>query len=153
MISDCEKYDLSKVLDEVIRNILELNFEHKETILAVKLLCLLNTTYENHSSLLKAELDRLAQKEPFDCLEVASFELEEKWLARKKTYFRLLVESYLYGLIKDFKDIQTLILNMITNKKCVQLNFFLISDILKTFGEVLFRIRPKIIAKLIEVDF
>jgi hypothetical protein len=78
---------------------------------------------------------------------------EEKRNFRKKNLLRLLIESYTYGLVNDFKIIHEIFLNLLQKKELTLQNFPILVNLLKIFAETIFGIKSKEVIKAIEVYF
>lgn len=152
LLDDIQKYNFSKILDEIIKYILESKYEFKEINAIVLILSELNQIYENfHKKLfdglkktIKDFLDTIA-KTP-----AKNEEDEEKRVTRKKALFRLAIESFLYGLFTDFNYIKDILIQLISLKSNLFQDFPILISLMKIFAEQIFSIKSTSVKKLIE---
>ena len=152
LLEDIQKYNFSKILDEIIKYILESKYEFKEINAIVLILSELNQIYENfHKKLfegikktIKDFLDTIA-KTP-----AKNEEDEEKRVTRKKALFRLAIESFLYGLFTDFNYIKDILIQLISLKSNLFQDFPILISLMKIFAEQIFSIKSTSVKKLIE---
>ena len=150
LLSEIEKYNVEKVLEEVIKNIIESKFEFKDVNAIIIVLSRFNQVYDNFSSKYYEYLKKqMADLKAADLTPAKNEEDEEKRSLRKKTFYRLFIESYIYGLFNDFKVIHECFVNLISKKDNITQNFSILVNLMKVFAEVIFGIKPKLIKKLI----
>lgn len=150
-LEDVQKYNFSKVLDEIIKYILESKFEFKEVNAIVFVVSELNQIYENFhkkfyealKKTIKDFLDSIVKAPP------KNEEDEEKRISRKKALFRLAIESFLYGLYTDFIYIKDILIQLISLKSNLFQDFPILISLMRVFGEQLFSVRPTSIKNLI----
>lgn len=155
LLEDSEKYNFTKVLEEIIKNIVDYKFDFKDVNAMIIVLSNLNQIYDEFSKkyadYLKKHLleftEMIAKTQP------KNEEDEEKRSFRKKTLLRLYIESYCYGLVNDFKIIHELFLGLIQKKENLIQNFPILVNLLKIFAETIFGIKPKFVSKAIEVRY
>jgi hypothetical protein len=153
LLEDSEKYNFTKVLEEIIKNIVDSKFDFKDVNAMIIVLSNFNQIYDNFSQkyadYLKKHLNEF--NEMMAKTQARNEEDEEKRSFRKKTLLRLYIESYCYGLVNDFKTIHEIFLSLIQKKENLLHNFPILVNLLKIFAENIFGIKPKYIVKAIEV--
>ena len=153
LLSDSEKYNFTKVLEEIIKNIVDSKFDFKDVNAMIIVLSNFNQIYENFSQkygdYLKKHLTEF--NEMLSKTQAKNDEDEEKRSFRKKTLLRLYIESFCYGLVNEFKTIHEIFLQLIQKKENLIQNFPILVNLLKIFAETIFGIKPKLINNLIEV--
>jgi flagellar hook-basal body complex protein FliE len=154
LISDIEKFDFSKVLEEIIKSAIDSKFDHKDVNAIILVFSEINQIYDkfnvSFSEYLKKainDINEIINKTP-----AKNPEEEEKRLLRKKALYRLLIESYLYGLTNDLKAVLELFSQIMKKEQREQFfnDFPILVSLLKVFAEGLFGIKPKSVLKLIE---
>ena len=153
LLEDSEKYNFTKVLEEIIKNIVDSKFDFKDVNAMILVLSSLNQIYENFSQkyadYLKKhinEFNEMTNKTPSK-----NEDEEEKRSFRRKTLLRLYIESYCYGLVTEFKSIHEIFLQLLQKKENIMQNFPILVNLLKIFAENIFAIKPKSVIKFIEV--
>jgi len=150
LILDIEKYNMIKVIDEVIKNIIESKFEFKDVNAIILVLSRFNQIYENFSQKYYDSLKKqMIELQELSKTPAKNEDEEEKRILRKKTFYRLFIESYIYGLFNDFKPIHECFLGLINKKENFTQSFSILVNLMKVFAEVIFGIKPKAIKKLI----
>lgn len=145
LLEEIESTNFSKIIEELPVVILDSKFDCKDVPYIVKILSELNQTYENFGSCLKTQILKESKSLNADQTgKTSKDDEEEKRLYRKKAFYRLCIEAYLYGLIDDFNIVRDLFKRLIpTNKDEIPTAFPLLTYILKIFSELLFGVRPK----------
>jgi len=151
-LDDVQKYNFSKVLDEIIKYILESKFEFKDVNAIILVVSELNQIYENFhkkffenmKKAIKDFLDTIGKTPP------KNEEDEEKRISKKKALFRLAIEAFLYGLFTDFNYIKDILIQLISLKSNLFQDFPILISLMRSFGEQIFSIRPTSIKKLIK---
>jgi len=149
---DVEKYNFSKVLDEIIKYILESKFEFKDVNAIILVISELNQIYEGFNKkffeamkkTIKDFLDTISKSLP------KNEEDEEKRISRKKAVFRLAIEAFLYGLFTDFNYIKDIIIQLISLKSNLFQDFPILISLMRNFGEQIFSIKPSSVKTLIK---
>ena len=154
LLEDSEKYNFTKVLEEIIKNIVDSKFDFKDVNAMIIVLSNFNQIYENfsqkYSEYLKKHINEF--NEMVSKVQSKNEEEEEKRSFRKKTLLRLYIESYCYGLlVNEFKTIHEIFLQLLQKKENLIQNFPILVNLLKIFAETIFGIKPKSVLKLIEV--
>ena len=152
ILEDIQKYNFSKVIDEIIKYILDSKFEFKDLNALVLVVSELNQIYENFhkkffeaiKKTIKDFLDSIAKTPP------KNEEEEEKRISRKKALFRLAIESFLYGLLTDFNYIKDILIQLISLKSNLFQDFPILISLMRVFGEQIFSIKTTSVKKLIE---
>lgn len=149
IIEEIETVNFSKIIEEIPKVILDTKFEPKDVPYIVKACTELNLIYESFDKHFKEalikELKALAE------LKTKNEDDEEKKNQRRKCLYKLLIESYLFGLIDDFALIRELFKKLVSkNKDEINFTFPLLVHILKSYAELLFGIKPKPLVQLIE---
>lgn len=152
LLDDIQKYNFSKILDEIIKYILESKYEFKEINAIVLILSELNQIYENFHKKLFDGLKKTI-KDFLDTISktpAKNEEDEEKRVTRKKALFRLAIESFLYGLFTDFNYIKDILIQLISLKSNLFQDFPILISLMKIFAEQIFSIKSTSVKKLIE---
>ena len=150
LLSEIEKYNVEKVIDEIIKNIIDSKFEFKDVNAIILILSRFNQIYDNFSQKYYENLKKQMIDLQSDAKTPAkNEEEEEKRILRKKTMLRLFIESYIYGLFNDFKVIHECFVNLISKKENFSQNFSILVNLMRVFAEVIFGIKSKTIKKLI----
>lgn len=151
-LEDVQKYNFSKVTDEIIKYILESKFEFKDVNAIVLVVSELNQIYENfHKKFFEALKKTI--KDFIDSISKAppkNEEDEEKRISRKKALFRLAIESFLYGLFTDFNYIRDILIQLISLKSNLFQDFPILISLMRVFGEQIFSVKPTSIKNLIK---
>jgi hypothetical protein len=157
LLEEIEKYNFNKILEEIIKNIVDSKFEFKDVNAMIIILSELNQIYDNFGQkyieyLKKAinEFNEMINKTP-----AKNEEEEERRAHRKKGLYRLFIESYLYGLVNDFISVKDLLIQLVSPKKnnakdTFFNDFSILTSLLKIFGEPLFGFKSKSVKILIE---
>jgi hypothetical protein len=154
LLDDIEKYNFSKIIDEILKSIIESKFDFRDVNAIILVLSELNQIYEKfdakYSDTLKkhiAEFNESLKTAP------KNEDDEERRNTRRKNLIRLQIESYLYGLFNDFGFIRDLFVSLISPKNPKEQflqDFPVLVNLMKIFGESLFGIKSKSVKKLIE---
>jgi hypothetical protein len=154
LLTDVENMNFSKVLDEVIKAIIESKFEFKDVNAMILIISDLNQIYEGFGQKFMESLKK-AISDYSDMLAKThskNEDDEEKRQQRKKALYRLYIESYIYGIFNDFNMIKELLQNMLKKEQKDQFynEFPILVNLLKVFAESLFNFKPKAVSKLID---
>ena len=153
-MEDIEKYNYSKIIEEIIKSIIESKFEFKDVNAIILILSELNQIYEKFDTKYSEALKKFISDFNETLKSPAKNEDdEEKRNTRRKNLLRLQIESYLYGLTNDFNIIRDLFVSLISPrnpKEQFLQDFPVLVNLMKIFGESLFGIKSKSVKKLIE---
>jgi hypothetical protein len=154
LLQDVEKMNFSKVLEEVIKAIIEAKFEFKDVNSMILVISEFNQIYEGFGQKFMESLKK-AINDHNDTLAKTSAKNEddeEKRQQRKKALYRLYIEAYIYGIFNDFNTIKELLQSMLKKEQKEQFynEFPIIVNLLKVFAEPLFNFKPRSVKKLIE---
>lgn len=155
LLEEIEKYNFSKIIDEIIKSIIESKFDFRDVNAIILILSELNQIYEKfdvkYSDALKKHIAEFNESLKFP---PKNEDDEERRNTRRKNLLRLQIESYLYGLFNDFGIIRDLFVSLISPKnpkdQFLQ-DFPVLVNLMKIFGESLFGIKSKSVKKLIEI--
>ena len=151
-LDDIEKYNFSKVLDEIIKYILESKFDFKDINSIVIVLSQLNQIYENFQKKFFDQLKKLI-KDYMDFIAKTpekNEDDEDKRITRKKALFRLAIESFLYGLYTDFNYIRDILIQLISLKSNLFLDFPILIGLMRLFAEPIFSVKSTTVKNLIK---
>ncbi len=154
ILTDVENMNFSKVLEEVIKAIIEAKFEFKDVNAMILVISELNQIYEGFGQKYMEALKK-AINDYNDLLvktQAKNEDDDEKRQLRKKALYRLYIESYIYGIFNDFNTIKELFQGMLKKeqKELFYNEFPILVNLLKVFAESLFSFKPKAVRKLIE---
>ena len=149
VLNEIETINFEKIIEEIPILIIDNKFEFKDIPYIIKVCCELNQIYEKfgyfYKDIILKELKGLVELKPKNEDE------EEKKNIRKRNIYRLVLESYLYGLLNDFNIVKELFKKLLsTNKEELLLSLNTLVSLLKLFGLILFGIKPKLIKQLID---
>jgi len=151
-LEDVQKYNFSKVIDEILKYVLESKFEFKDVNAIVFVVSDLNQIYENFhkkffealKKTIKDFIDSIAKAPP------KNEEDEEKRVSRKKALFRLAIESFLYGLLTDFNYIKDILIQLISLKSNLFQDFPILISLMRVFAEQIFSVKSCSVKNLIK---
>lgn len=155
ILEDIEKYNFSKVLEEIVKSIIDSKFDFKDVNAIIIIVSELNQIYEKFDSkfidYLKKHITEFT--ESLKTTSAKNEEDEERRNQRRKTLYRIYIESFLYGLMKDFNLIRDLFVSLINPKNPKEQfyqDFPVLVHLLKVFAEPIFGIKSRPIKKAIE---
>jgi hypothetical protein len=154
LLKDVENMNFSKVLEEIIKAIIEAKFEFKDVNAMILVISEFNQIYEGFGQKFMESLKKTISdyNETLAKIHAKNEEDEEKRQMKKKALYRLYIEAYIYGIFNDFTMIRELFQNMLKKDQKDQFynEFPIIVNLLKVFAESLFNIKSKTVKKLIE---
>ena len=147
ILKDIQTFNFSKMIDEVVKNIIEGKFEPKDI---TSMMIVISELHQIYSAFTPKYLEELKKALNDSCIETSkgfkNDEEEEKKMNRRKVLTSLAIETYLYGIDSSFNQIKT-ILSSIVSPKNTKEQFFtefpMLVFIMKTYGFLLFKIKSK----------
>lgn len=151
---EIETVNFSKIIEEIPKVILEPKFESKDIQYIIEICSQLNQIYpdfdKHYKDSLIKELKLVSETKTEKKSETKIEEEDEKKISRKKNLYKLLIESFLSGLVSEFSLILNLFKRLLTKDKNEFNHFFpILVFLIKNYSEPLFNIKPKIVRKLI----
>ncbi len=154
ILTDVENMNFSKVLEEIIKAIIDAKFEFKDVNAMILVISELNQIYEGLGQKFMESLKKVISdyNDSLAKSNAKNEEDEEKRQTRRKALYRLFIEAYIYGIFNDFNMIKDLLTNMLKkeNKEQFYNEFPILVNLMKVFAESLFNFKPKSVKKLIE---
>ena len=124
IISDIEKYNFKKILDEIVKSILEGKFELKDIHSIILVLSQLHRIYEGFTEKFLSNLSKIMESCYVELSNPSKNEdEEEKKLNKTKIYSSLFLECYLYGLNDNFELIKPFFHKFVNKKNTKELFF------------------------------
>ena len=153
IISDIEKYNFKKILDEIVKSILEGKFELKDIHSIILVLSQLHRIYEGFTEKFLSNLSKIMESCYVELSNPSKNEdEEEKKLNKTKIYSSLFLECYLYGLNNNFESIKPFF-HKFVNKKNTKEIFFqyfpILVFIMSEYALPLFNIKNRKLINLI----
>jgi hypothetical protein len=153
LLKDLEAYNFNKVIEEIIKNILESKFEIKDIHSMIIVLSELHQIYEGFNTKFLEGLKKLLNESYNETSKPSKSEDEEdKKINRRIAISSLYIETYLYGLNKSFNSVKDIFSKILQNKNQKDIffqEFPIFVYILKEYGLYLFNIKSRKIIKLI----
>ena len=153
LLKDLESYNFNKVIEEIIKNILESKFEIKDIHSMIIILSELHQIYEGFNSKFLEGLKKLLNESYLECTKTSKTDDEEdKKINRRIAISSLYIETYLYGLNNSFNTVKDIFSKILQNKNQKDVffqEFPIFVYILKEYGLYLFNIKSRKIVKLI----
>ena len=154
ILKDIETFNFSKMIDEVVKNIIEGKFEPKDISSMMLVISELHQIYAAFTPKYLEELKRVLNESVVDTSKgFKNDEEEEKKMNRRKVLTSLAIETYLYGIDSSFNLIKN-ILSSIVSPKNTKEQFFtefpMLVFVMKTYGFFLFKIKSKKFKEYIE---
>ena len=154
ILKDIETFNFSKMIDEVVKNIIEGKFEPKDISSMMIVISELHQIYSAFTPKYLEELKKVLNESIADTSKgFKNDEEEEKKMNRRKVLTSLAIETYLYGIDSSFNSIKD-ILSLIVSPKNTKEQFFcefpMLVFIMKTYGFLLFKIKSKKFQEYIE---
>ena len=154
LLKDINSYNFSKIIEEIVKNILESKFDLKDIPAMIIVISEMNQIYDKFIGLF---LDGLKKSLSESYVEMSkpskNDEEEEKKLTRRKGLTRMLIDCYLYGLMNDFAPIKEIFAKILSSKNTKE-QFFqefpVLVYIMKVFALTLFGFKSKKVQKLID---
>ena len=154
ILKDIETFNFSKMIDEVVKNIIEGKFEPKDITSMMVVISELHQIYAAFTPKYLEELKKVLKESYIETSKgFKNDEEEEKKMNRRKVLTSLAIENYLYGIDNSFNSIKN-ILSLIVSPKNTKEQFFtefpMLVFIMKTYGFFLFKIKSKKFQEYIE---
>ena len=154
ILKDIETFNFSKMIDEVVKNIIEGKFEPKDITSMMVVISELHQIYAAFTPKFLEELKKVLKESYIETSKgFKNDEEEEKKMNRRKVLTSLAIETYLYGIDNSFNSIKN-ILSLIVSPKNTKEQFFtefpMLVFIMKTYGFWLFKIKSKKFKEYIE---
>ena len=154
ILKDIETFNFSKMIDEVVKNIIEGKFEPKDITSMMIVISELHQIYAAFTPKYLEELKKVLKESYIETSKgFKNDEEEEKKMNRRKVLTSLAIETYLYGIDSSFNSIKD-ILSLIVSPKNTKEQFFcefpMLVFIMKTYGFLLFKIKSKKFQEYIE---
>jgi regulator of nonsense transcripts 2 len=154
LLEDIEKYNFQKILEEIIKNIIDSKFDFKDVNAIILVLSELNQIYDKFDVKYVEYLKKhLADFNDTLKIPARNEEEEERKNQRRKVLLRLFIESYLYGFINDFNQVKDVFVSLISPKNPKEQffqDFPILVNLMRVFGEPLFGIKSKSIKSAID---
>jgi hypothetical protein len=156
LIDDVQKFDFAKVLEEIIRTTVDTKFDYKDVNAIILVFSELTQIYDKFGTQYGEYLKKAINDFNDTTAKTAAKnqEDEERRTHRRKALYRLLIESYLYGLTNpnELKFILELFTQIMKKEQRDQFfnEFPILVSLLKNFAELLFGIKSKTVRLLID---
>ena len=155
ILKDIETFNFSRMIDELVKNILEGKFETKDINAMMIVISELHQIYDQFTPKFLENLKKLlieARNETSKGFK--NDEEEEKKMNRRKSLTSLAIETYLYGIDNSFNNSIKFIFSSLVSPKNTKEQFFtefpMLVFIMKTYGFFLFKIKSKKFKEYIE---
>ena len=148
ILKDIETFNFSKMIDEVVKNILEGKFEPKDITSMMVVISELHQIYAAFTPKYLAELGKILNESIAETTKggFKNDEEEEKKMNRRKVLTSLAIENYLYGIDSSFSVIKNIFSSIVspkTSKEQFFTEFPMLVFIMKTYGFFLFKIKSR----------
>ena len=147
ILKDIETFNFSKMIDEVVKNIIEGKFEPKDISSMMVVISELHQIYSAFTPKYLEELKKVLNESVADTSKgFKNDEEEEKKMNRRKILTSLAIETYLYGIDKSFDLIRNILSSIVSPKNSKEqffTEFPMLVFIMKTYGFFLFKIKSK----------
>ena len=155
ILKDIETFNFSRMIDELVKNILEGKFETKDINAMMIVISELHQIYDQFTPKFLENLKKLlieARNETSKGFK--NDEKKEKKMNRRKSLTSLAIETYLYGIDNSFNNSIKFIFSSLVSPKNTKEQFFtefpMLVFIMKTYGFFLFKIKSKKFKEYIE---
>ena len=143
------------MIEELVKNILEGKFETKDISSMMIVISELHQIYEQFTPTFLKYLKTFVEEARIDTTKgFKNDEEEEKKMNRRKAITSLAIETYLYGIDNSFNNSIKYIFSSLVSPKNTKEQFFtefpMLVFIMKTYGFLLFKIKPKFLEEYIE---
>ena len=143
------------MIDELVKNILEGNFQTKDISSMMIIISELHLIYERFTPKFLETLKKLLDEARIETSKgFKNDEEEEKKMNRRKALTSLAIETYLYGIDNSFNNSIKFIFSSLVSPKNTKEQFFaefpMLVFIMKTYGFFLFKIKSKQLKEYIE---
>ena len=147
ILKDVETFNFSKMIDEVVKNIIEGKFEPKDISSMMEVISELHQIYSAFTPKYLEELKKVLNESVADTSKgFKNDEEEEKKMNRRKILTSLAIETYLYGIDKSFDLIRNILSSIVSPKNSKEqffTEFPMLVFIMKAYGFFLFKIKSK----------
>ena len=148
ILKDIESFNFSRMIDELVKNILEGKFETKDINSMMIVISELHQIYEQFTPKFLETLKKLLDEARLETSKgFKNDEEEEKKMNRRKALTSLAIETYLYGIDNSFNNSIKFIFSSLVSPKNTKEQFFsefpMLVFIMKTYGFFLFKIKSK----------
>ena len=154
ILKDVQTFNFSKMIDEVVKNIIEGKFEIKDITSMMIVISELHQIYSAFTPKYLEELKKLLNESYIETSKgFKNDEEEEKKMNRRKVLTSLAIETYLYGIDSSFNLIKNILSSIVSPKNTKEqffIEFPMLVFIMKTYGLPLFKIKSKKFMDLIE---
>ena len=154
ILKDVQTFNFSKMIDEVVKNIIEGKFEIKDITSMMIVISELHQIYSAFTPKYLEELKKILNESINETSKgFKNDEEEEKKMNRRKVLTSLAIETYLYGIDSSFNLIKNILSSIVSPKNTKEqffMEFPMLVFIMKTYGLPLFKIKSKKFMDLIE---
>ena len=155
ILKDIETFNFSRMIDELVKNILEGKFETKDISSMMIVISELHQIYEQFTPKFLDSLKKLLDESRLETSKgFKNDEEEEKKMNRRKALTSLAIEAYLYGIDNSFNNSIKFIFSSLVSPKNTKEQFFtefpMLVFIMKTYGFLLFKIKSKNLKEYLE---
>ena len=155
ILKDIQSFNFSRMIDELVKNILEGNFQTKDISSMMIIISELHQIYEQFTPKFLETLKKLLDEARIETSKgFKNDEEEEKKMNRRKALTSLAIETYLYGIDNSFNNSIKFIFSSLVSPKNTKEQFFaefpMLVFIMKTYGFFLFKIKSKQLKEYIE---
>ena len=155
ILKDIETFNFSRMIDELVKNILEGKFETKDISSMMIIISELHQIYEQFTPKFLENLKKFVEESRIETSKgFKNEEEEEKKMNRRKALTSLAIETYLYGIDNSFNNSIKFIFSSLVSPKNTKEQFFtefpMLVFIMKTYGFFLFKIKSKKFKEYIE---
>ena len=155
ILKDIETFNFSRMIDELVKNILEGKFETKDISSMMIVISELHQIYEQFTPKFLENLKKFLDEARIETSKgFKNDEEEEKKMNRRKALTSLAIETYLYGIDNSFNNSIKFIFSSLVSPKNSKEQFFsefpMLVFIMKTYGFLLFKIKSKNLKEYLE---
>lgn len=155
ILKDIESFNFSRMIDELVKNILEGKFETKDINSMMIVISELHQIYEQFTPKFLENLKKILDEARLETTKgFKNDEEEEKKMNRRKALTSLAIETYLYGIDNSFNNSIKFIFSSLVSPNNTKEQFFtefpMLVFIMKTYGFFLFKIKSKKFKEYIE---
>ena len=153
ILNDIKNIDFSKIIEEIVKNIIESKFELKDINSMIIVVSHLHQIYDKFTGKFIESLKKMLNDSYNESRKPSKTEdEEEKKITKRKGLTRMYIESYLYGIITDFTGVKEIFAKILSSKNTKE-QFFqefpVLVYLMKVFGLSLFGIKTKKMITLI----
>ena len=155
ILKDIETFNFSRMIDELVKNILEGKFETKDISSMMIVISELHQIYEQFTPKFLDNLKKILDEARIETSKgFKNDEEEEKKMNRRKALTSLAIEAYLYGIDNSFNNSIKFIFSSLVSPKNTKEQFFtefpMLVFIMRTYGFFLFKIKSKQLKEYLE---